>query len=126
MELIGQAIYTALALGASTLVALFALLFRPLRRFIFAIVLTPPVSVFFLFLCRWVVIDNAPVCGTNPEWDRCPSATSNWLGWTVWLVGTVAIGIGAYWAQRAVQAAIRLWFDSKPMSLFSERPRWSR
>lgn len=117
MEDFGLIMYTLGSLGVSSVLALAALLFRRLRRFSLAIFSTPPAAAILFFLTRWTVIDNSPICGPDPEWNRCPSTQANMLGWSAWVLGIIAIAVAAYWAQRAIQAAIALWFYTKPISI---------
>src|SRR5271170_4977495 len=115
MEMYSLIFLTAGAAVASILLAAIAVAIRPLRRFTLAALALPAISLPLALIIRWSVLDSGAVCGPNPEWDRCPTATASLFGWVVWIAGTIAIGIGAYWAQRGIQAAIHLWFDSEPM-----------
>jgi hypothetical protein len=114
LEDFGLILFTLGSLGVSSVLALVALLFRRLRRFSLAIFSTPPAAAILFFLSRWTVIDNSHVCGPNIEWDRCPSIQANMLGWLVWVLGIITVAVAANWAQRVIQAAITLLFDTKP------------
>jgi hypothetical protein len=118
MEDYGLILYTLCCLGISSVLSLIALIFRPLRRFSLAVFSTPPAVAVLLFFTRWSVIDNSRVCGPDPEWDRCPSTYANIMGWVAWVIGIIVVAVAAYWAQKVIQAAIGLWFDSRPLSLF--------
>jgi hypothetical protein len=126
VELMGMALCVIAAGACSSGLAILALGFRRSRRFVLAILLTPPIAVILLYLCSWSVLDSGAVCGPNPEWDRCPSDTARIAGWSIWAGATVVTACGAYWAQKVLKGAIALWFDSAPMSIFRNRRRWSR
>jgi hypothetical protein len=117
LEDFGLILYTLASLGISSVLALITLIFRPLRRFSLAVFSTPPAAAVLLFITRWSVIDNSRVCGPNPEWDRCPTTAADVMGWVAWTIGVIAVPVAAYWLQRVIQAAIGLWFDSKPKSM---------
>lgn len=119
MEDYGLTLYTLGCFGISSVLALIALIFRPLRRFSLAVFSAPPAAASLLFLTRWSVIDNSQVCGPDPEWDRCPSTYANTMGLIAWVIGIIVVAVAAYLVQKVIQAAIGLWFDSKPLSLFS-------
>lgn len=119
MEDYGLILYTLGCFGISSVLALIALLFRPWRPFSLSVFSTPPEAAVLLFLTRRSVIDSSPVCGPDPEWDRCPSTSANIVGWAAWAIGIIVVAVAAYWVQRVIQAAIGLWFDSRPLSLFS-------
>jgi len=112
-------LFTLGCFGISSVLALITLMFSRLRRFSLAIFSTPPAAAVLFFLTRWTVIDSSPVCGPDIEWDRCPSTQADTLGWLAWGLGIITVGVGAYWLQRVIQAAIALWFDSKPLSISS-------
>jgi hypothetical protein len=70
--------------------------------------------------------DMSPVCGPDLEWDHCASPSARLTALVVLLVITCIATIAAYWGQKVIQAAVGLWFDSEPLGLFANRPRWSR
>jgi len=83
-----------------------------------AILITPPATVVLFFLCGWSILDSGSVCGPDPEWDRCPTSLARVLGWSIWAAATLLTVIGAYWAQKVLEAAISLWSDSAPIRIF--------
>ena len=119
VEIYGLVIFTSVAAMVSLAVACLVMFFRNMRRFALAALITPPAAVFALILCRWAVLDSGPVCGPDPEWNRCPSTTASVTGWVVWIVGSIAIAAGAFLLQRVLEAAMNLLFDSEPMTLFN-------
>jgi len=121
MEFFGLAIFTLAALLVSLGLGFWAL-FRPrLRSFALAICATPPLAVAFLFFMGWAVNDSGPVCGPDPEWDRCPTFAVRIAGWVAWTIAVSAVAIGAFWGQKVIQAAANLWADTKPIKLFKDQ-----
>ena len=100
MELIGQAFFTLVALACSISAAFFCFLMRPFRKFTLSLLVTPPIAVFCLFLMGWIVLDSGPICGPDPEWDRCPGTTIRIVGWICWLGISTGSATAAYFAQR--------------------------
>ena len=121
MEFFGLAIFTFISLTISLGLALLSLLRPSLRRFALAILATPPAAVTLLFLMGWAINDSGPVCGPDPEWDRCPSFAIRIVGWFAWTVGVLAVAVGAYWGQKVIQAAAYLWSDTKQIKLFKDQ-----
>lgn len=119
VEIYGLVIFTSVAAMVSLAVAYVAMFSRTMRRFALSILITPPTAVVTLILCRWAVLDSGPVCGPDPEWNRCPSTMASVTGWVVWIVGSIAIAAGAFLLQRVLEAAMNLLFDSEPMTLFN-------
>jgi hypothetical protein len=119
MELIGQAFFTLDALACSICAAFLCVLIRPLRKFTLAVLITPPVAVFSLFLMWWIVLDSGQVCGPDPEWDRCPATTIRIIGWICWFVLVSGSALAAYFAQRVFQTgAGSFLFRHSPTTLF--------
>ena len=120
MEFFGMAIFTSTSLIISLGLALISLLRPRLRRFALAILATPSAAVALLFLAGWAINDSGPVCGPDPEWDRCPSFAIQIIGWFAWTITVSAVAICAYWGQKVIQAAAYLWSDSKQIKLFKD------
>jgi len=119
MELIGQAFFTLAALAFSISAAFLCLLIRPFRKFTLAVLVTPPIAVFCFFLMGWIVLDSGPICGPDPEWDRCPTTTIRIIEWICWLGLTTGSAIAAYLAQRVFRTgAASFLFRSSPTTLF--------
>jgi hypothetical protein len=121
VEFFGLAIFTLAALIISLGLGFLSLLRPRLRRFALAICTTPPAAVAFLFFVGWAINDSGPVCGPDPEWDRCPSFAIRIAGWLAWTLGIFAVAVGAYWGQKVIEAAITLWFDTKAIKLFKDQ-----
>jgi hypothetical protein len=122
MELIGQAIFTIIAITISVGLAFVSRFFRPLRKFSLAFLTTPPVAVFSFFICGWGINDSGTVCGPNPEWDRCPSVGARVLGWSAWLGIVLAVAAGSFWIQRRAESVRGLFEERHPFRLFGKRP----
>lgn len=120
MELIGMTLFAMTAGGLAAAAAAAAMVFRSSRRFALAILATPPVAVILLFLCGWSILDSGPVCGPDPEWDRCPSWQARTLGWSLCAVAILLTAWGASLAQKVLEAAISLWFHRTPTRIFQE------
>lgn len=126
MDNLGMALVAFATLCASTLAALVSLAIPSLRRFTLAIFITPPAAVSLYFICGALIPNNQVVCGPDAMWGNCANSRAEMFGWLIWLACSVcALGIG-YWGQRVLHAALRQWFNSAPMSIFRNRPRWSR
>jgi hypothetical protein len=101
-------------------VAVTALFFRRLRRFVLAIGVTPPAAVFLFFTTRWLALDYTPCCESEVlDYQRCPSTSASIAGWIAWVVSVVVVAVAAYWVQRVILAAVGLWFDAKPLNISS-------
>lgn len=122
MELIGLFIHAVVTFFVALGAALLAIAIRPLHRFALAAFLTPPAAVISLILIRWTVIDSAPVCGPDSEWDRCPSPFSQGAGWVAWLLVTIAVALIGYWAQRLFRERGHLFFQSEPTTILNVAP----
>ncbi|HEY2472786.1 MAG TPA: hypothetical protein VGI45_33685 [Terracidiphilus sp.] len=125
MDYLAQALIAFSALVASSLAAMLSLAIPSLRRFTLAILITPPAAVSLYYICG--LIPNTPmVCGPDAVWGNCSSTRAELTGWAIWLVCSLcAMAIG-YWGQRVLHTALRHWFNSAPMSIYRNRPRWSR
>jgi energy-coupling factor transporter transmembrane protein EcfT len=119
VEIYGLILGTGAASVVGAALAILVFFRRSLRRFALALFATPALSFPALILIRWTVLDNAPICGPDPEWDHCPSNLANAEGWIAWIVCAIAIAFGSYWAQRVIVTAVGLWMDSKPRSVFA-------
>ncbi len=106
MELIGLVLMTGVALVCSTVIAVVAWFFRSTRPFSLCLWVVPPIAVISLILIRWAVVDSGPVCGPDPEWDRCPSSIANFVGWAVWLFVVLFTAGSAYLLQRILTASV--------------------
>jgi hypothetical protein len=125
MEILAEALIAFAALVASSLAALISLAIPPLRRFTLAILITPPAAVSLYFICG-LIPNTQTVCGPDLFWGNCTSTRAELGGWAIWLAFSLfAMAVG-YWGQRVLQSALRHGFDSAPMSIFRNRPRWSR
>jgi hypothetical protein len=103
VELIGLALGCILfASGGAALGLIFAF-FRKLRPFILPAVVVPPISFLLLMLSSWWVLDRSPICGPDPEWDRCPSHFARIVQLSVWLAATGFLAAVTTYAQRGLQ-----------------------
>ena len=119
MELLAQAYFTIVTLACSICAAFLCLIIRPLRRYCLAVLLTPPLAVFSMFMIGWTVLDSGPICGPNPELDRCPSVMARIIGWTVWLALVIGFAVASYLAQRVfLTGASSFLFRGSPTTLF--------
>ena len=125
MDIIAEAIIAFATLIASSLAALISLVIPRLRPFALAILITPPAAVSLYYICG-LIPNTTMACGPDLMWGNCSSARAEITGWAIWLVCSLcAIAVG-YWGQRLLQSALRTGFNSSPMSIFRNRPRWSR
>lgn len=125
MDILAEALIAFAALIASSLAALISLAIPPLRRFTLAILITPPAAVSLYYICG-LIPNTSFACGPDLMWGNCSSSRAEITGWAIWLVCSLcAIAVG-YWGQRFLHKALRLGFNSGPMSIYRERPRWSR
>ncbi len=126
MDNLGMALVAFSTLVASSLAALISLLIPALRRYTLAILITPPAAVSLYFLCGAFIPSNQVVCGPDTIWGNCANTRAEITGWAIWLVCSLcALAVG-YWGQSLIRKALRLGFNSAPMSLYRHRPRWSR
>ena len=126
MDNLGMALVAFATLCASTLAALVSLAIPSLRRLTLAIFITPPAAVSLYFICGSLIPNNQMVCGPDAVWGNCANTRAELLGWAIWLGCSVfAMAVG-FWGQRVLHNALRLWFESSPMSIYRNRPRWSR
>ena len=125
MDMLAEALIAFSTLIASSLAALISLLIPRLRPFALAILITPPAAVSLYYICG-LIPNTTMACGPDLMWGNCSSARAEITGWAIWLVCSIcAIAVG-YWGQRLLQSALRTGFNSSPMSIFRNRPRWSR
>jgi hypothetical protein len=125
MEILAEALIAFVTLIGSSLAALISLAIRPLRRFTLAILITPPAAISLYFICG-LIPNTQAVCGPDLLWGNCSSTRAEIGGWAIWLTCSLcAMAIG-FWGQRFLHSALRQWFNSAPMSLYRNRPRWSR
>lgn len=125
MEILAEALIALATLIASSLAALISLAIRPLRRFALAILITPPAAISLYFICG-LIPNTQVVCGPDLIWGSCTSTRAELSGWAIWLTCSLCAMLLGYWGQRVLHNALRHWFDSAPMSIYRNRPRWSR
>jgi hypothetical protein len=125
MDILAEALIAFATLIASSLAALISLVIPRLRPFALAILITPPAAVSLYYICG-LIPNTTMACGPDLMWGNCSSARAEITGWAIWLICSLcAIAVG-YWGQRLLQSALRTGFNSSPMSIFRNRPRWSR
>ena len=125
MEILRQALTALATLIASSLAALISLAIPSLRRFTLAILITPPAAISLYYICG-LIPNTQMVCGPDAVWGNCSSTRAELTGWAIWLACSLCAMAVGYWGQRVLQNALRHWFNSAPMSIFRNRPRWSR
>lgn len=126
MDILAMALIAFGTLVAASLAALISLAISPLRRFALAILITPTAAVSLYFICGAVIPNNQMVCGPDAIWGNCANTRAELLGWAIWLACSALAMIVGFWGQRVLHNALRLWFDSSAMSIYRNRPRWSR
>ena len=125
MDILDEALIAFSSLVASSLAALISLGIPRLRPFALAILITPPAAVSLYYICG-LIPNTSFACGPDMMWGNCSSTRAEITGWAIWLVcslGAIAVG---FWGQRILKRALRIGFNSAPMSIFRNRPRWSR
>lgn len=125
MEILAEALIAFATLIASSLAALISLAIRPLHRFTLAILITPPAAISLYFLCG-LLPNTQAVCGPDLIWGNCATTRAELSGWAIWLACSICAMLLGYWGQRVLRNTLRHWFNSAPMSLYRNRPRWSR
>ena len=119
MEVFGLITAALYYLAISSVLALIALIFRPLRRFALAVLAAPPAAIILFYFTRWWTLDNTPGCEVDvPDFSRCPSPTANIIGWVAWILSISIVSFTAYWIQRVFLAGIYLFINKRPISLF--------
>ena len=125
MDILAEALIAFASLIASSLAALISLAVPRLRPFALAILITPPAAVSLYYICG-LIPNTSMACGPDLMWGNCSSTRAEITGWAIWLVCSLcAIAVG-FWGQRFLQRALRMGFNSSPMSIYRNRPRWSR
>ncbi|WP_109485096.1 hypothetical protein [Occallatibacter savannae] len=125
MDILAEALIAFASLIASSLAALISLAIPRLRPFSLAILITPPAAVSLYYICG-LIPNTSMACGPDLMWGNCSSTRAEFTGWAIWLVCSLcAIAVG-FWGQRLLQRALRTCFNSAPMGIFRNRPRWSR
>jgi len=125
MDILAEGLIAFAALIASSLAALISLAIPRLRHFSLAILITPPAAVSIYYICG-LIPNTSLACGPDMMWGNCSSARAEITGWLIWLACSLcAIAVG-YWSQRALKRMLRHGFNSSPMSIYRNRPRWSR
>ena len=126
MDILAMALIAFGTLVTASLAALISLAIGPLRRFALAILITPTAAVSLYFICGSLIPNNQMVCGPDAIWGNCANTQAELLGWAIWLACSLcALAVGL-WGQRALHNALRLGFESSAMSIYRNRPRWSR
>ena len=121
MEIVGLAISGAVALCFSLALALTALAFRSLRRFLMMLLITPPTAVLLYYFTAWTLIDNSPLCGPNLEWDHCPSIGARVLAFISLSLAVAVVAFAGFWAQRLFLTRAGLFPDPPATTLFASR-----
>jgi hypothetical protein len=125
MDILAEALIAFATLIASSLAAFVSLAIPRLRPFSLAILITPPAAVSLYYICG-LIPNSSHACGPDMMWGNCSSNRAEVTGWAIWLLCSLcAIAVG-FWGQRLLQRIIRICFNSSPMSIFRNRPRWSR
>jgi len=125
MDILAEALIAFASLIASSLAALVSLAIPPLRRFTLAILIAPPAAVSLYYICG-LIPNTSFACGPDLMWGNCSSSRAEITGWAIWLFCTLgAIAVG-FWGQRLLHSSLKHGFNSAPMSIFRNRPRWSR
>lgn len=125
MEILAEALVALATLMASSFAALISLAIPALRRFTLAILITPPSAISLYFICG-LIPNTQAVCGPDLIWSNCASTRAELGGWAIWLTCSLSAMAIGYWGQGLLHAALRQWFNSAPMSIYRNRPRWSR
>jgi len=113
MEIFGLIWITGVALVFSTIFAVILWFYQPTRPFSLSVWTTPPIAVSSLILIRWLILDRSPVCGPDPEWDRCPSARDNAFTWAAWLLLVVLVATVVFVVQKLVTSYVNTHLDRK-------------
>jgi len=125
MDILTEALIAFATLIASSLAALISLAIPRLRPFSLAILVTPPAAVSLYYICG-LIPNSSLACGPDMMWGNCSSSRAEMTGWAIWLVCSLcAIAVG-FWGQRILRRTLRICFNSSPMSIYRNRPRWSR
>jgi hypothetical protein len=125
VDILAEALIALATLIASSIAALISLAIPRLRHFSLAILITPPAAVSLYYICG-LIPNTSLACGPDMMWGNCSSTRAEITGWAIWLVcslGAIAVG---FWGQRMLRHSLRTWFNSGPMSIYRNRPRWSR
>lgn len=125
MEILAEALIAFATLIASSLAAMISLAIPPLRRFSLAILIAPPAAVSLYYICG-LIPNSSLACGPDLMWGNCSSSRAEITGWAIWLVCSLSAIAVAYWGQRVLHSKLRILFNSAPMSLYRNRPSWSR
>jgi hypothetical protein len=89
MEIIGLLIGCLIFIGVGGILGIVFAFIRALRNFVLAVAIVPTISFFLLITLGWLTLDNAPICGPDPEWDRCPSHIAHIVMWFAWGTATI-------------------------------------
>ena len=125
MDILAEALIAFATLIASSIAALISLAIPRLRHFSLAILITPPAAVSLYYICG-LIPNTTMACGPDLMLGNCSSTRAEITGWAIWLVCSLcAIAVG-FWGQRLLKRALRSCFNSNSMSIYRNRPRWSR
>jgi hypothetical protein len=113
LEIFGLIWMTGVVLTFSTVLAVMAWIFQRVRSLSLTLWVTPPFAIASLILMRWFVLDSSPVCGPDPEWNRCPSILANSIGLACWLLGVVLIASTAFVVQKVIVIFVNRYLDKK-------------
>jgi hypothetical protein len=125
MDILAEALIAFAALIASSLAALISLGILRLRHLALAILITPPAAVSLYYICG-LIPNTSLACGPDLMWGNCSSTRAEITGWAIWLVCSLSAIAAGFWGQRLLQRTLRSCFNSGTMSIYRNRPRWSR
>jgi hypothetical protein len=126
MDILAEALIALSTLIVSSVAATICLAVRPLRRFTLAVLITPPAAVSLYYICGALIPNKQMVCGPDAIWGNCANTGAEVTGWAIWLACSLCAIAAGYWGQRPLHGALRAWFASSTMSIYRNRPRWSR
>jgi len=124
MEMYGL-VFACLKFAAVGIVlsATFALLPK-LRRFVLPAAIVPASSYFLLIVFGWWMLDNSPICGPNPEWDRCPSHLAHTAMLSAWVAGTIFTFFAAMFVQKMIVLTYQNFANRKqPLNIVEKSRR---
>jgi len=122
MELVGLAIMLLFLYGLGICLAFGCWFVPKLQRFALPIAIVPAPSILLLTLSSWYVLDRAPICGPDPEWDRCVSAPNRIISLAVWLAGTSLMASAAFLIQKSVNSKQDFFRRRQDLSIVDQGP----
>jgi hypothetical protein len=105
MEIIGLMVMCFLLGGIGLIAGVIFMLLPKLRRFALAVTIVPASTYFFLIMLSWYELDKAPICGPDPEWDRCPSHFVRISIWAAMLAEVVLLTIACFYLEKVITLA---------------------